>query len=271
MDKEEPKEGKQGDYYEFGQDDKFIEVNPLYLHLTRFTLEASHVIWVNGEEQPVGNYYVPLPSVILPISTDDTTTIECPAQWGSYSYGFHVEEDKRTLSDKTLLHNGDFVPGGNNTYTLGNSIFKWKEIYAQTATINTSDRNLKKSIENLPTDYLNFYDKLLPVRFKFKENTSNRYHIGFISQDVENALQESNLSSQDFAGFIKDGPVYGLRYGEFIALCVAKTQQQDKEIKQLQSEILDLKNIIQNLLPVPQVSQEEQAQEEQEEVNENAN
>ena len=45
---------------------------------------------------------------------------------------------------------------------------------------------------------------LQPVSFKFINGTSGRTHIGFISQDVEEAMNACGLSDLDFAGFCKD-------------------------------------------------------------------
>ena len=164
----------------------------------------------------------------------------------------HVEADYETLTaGSELACHGSFIPTESNSYSLGKRGFLWSEVWAATGTIQTSDRNAKNSIETIPSQYLDFYDKLNPVRYKFNQNTSNRYHIGLIAQDVEKALQESNISTQDFAGFIsyaqENGTGYGLRYDEFIALCIAKTQQQDKEISDLKSEIQELKTLISQL------------------------
>lgn len=46
--------------------------------------------------------------------------------------------------------------------------------------------------------------KLQPVSFLFKDGTSGRTHIGFIAQDVEQAMSECGLTDLDFAGFCKD-------------------------------------------------------------------
>ena len=100
-------------------------------------------------------------------------------------------------------------PKANNTYTLGDGTYRWKQLFANTTTINTSDRRLKKDINLLSNNdnWINFFMKLQPVSFLFKENESGRTHIGFISQDVEDAMTECGLTSLDFAGFCKDHKV----------------------------------------------------------------
>ena len=89
------------------------------------------------------------------------------------------------------------------------------------------------------------FELLVPKSFQYINGTSGRTHIGFISQDVEAAMQEVGLSDLDFAGFCKDvienddgtiNTVYGLRYSEFIALntlMIQRTRNELSELKQL--------------------------------------
>ena len=90
---------------------------------------------------------------------------------------------------------------------LGSSSYPWRVVYAQTGTINTSDERQKNSINYDMRRYEEFYKRLKPVHYKMNDGTSERFHIGFIAQDVEADLKEAGLESTDFAGFIKS-PVY---------------------------------------------------------------
>ena len=106
-----------------------------------------------------------------------------------------------------------------------------------TSTTVTSDRNAKNSIETLPEAYETFIDALDPVRFKYNEGTSGRYHVGYIAQDVEAALTEAGLSTMDFAGYVdvqKTGEL-GLIYSEFIALLHRKIKKLEKRINEMES------------------------------------
>lgn len=143
-------------------------------------------------------------------------------------------------------------PASNDTYTLGTSANKWSDIYSTTSSINTSDRTEKKNIEYDLSVYEKFFLTLKPTQYKFINNKSDRYHVGFISQDVEESIYESGLTSLDFAGFIKhpkneddtddsSGFEYGLRYGEFIALNTHMIQKLYKKIDMLEDEITKLK------------------------------
>jgi hypothetical protein len=178
-----------------------------------------------------------------------------------------------------------FRSSANDTHYLGDATYKWKAVYAVNGTIQTSDRNQKRNIEQLDERYIALFDKLQPVSFMFNDAESDRVHIGFISQDVKAAMDEVGLSDLDFAGFCRDiaketvevedpetgeisyeerevrdangNPVflYSLRYSEFIALNSRIIQlnrqrlaEQAQEIQALRGELDSLKSIVAGLV-----------------------
>lgn len=174
----------------------------------------------------------------------------------------------------------------SNKRSNGTSSVKWKEIWCSQSSINSSsDRKLKKDIINITDNYDNFYDSLIPVSYKFIDGDSNRIHTGFISQDVEDALINNNLTALDFAGFCKDvkkkeviieeaeydeegniikesviaavddldenGNIqydYALRYSEFIALNTNQIQKLKSRVNKLEEENIELKATLANVL-----------------------
>jgi hypothetical protein len=96
------------------------------------------------------------------------------------------------------------------------------------------------------------FDLLKPVTYKFIDGKSGRTHYGFISQDVEDALENIGLTGLDFAGFCKnsyldkDGEIttsYSLRYTEFIALnthMIKKLQEENNELKERVGSLEDM-------------------------------
>lgn len=148
--------------------------------------------------------------------------------------------------DDDIQCNGNVRPGGSGR-SLGTSDNLWENIYAASGTIQTSDRNKKHDINYDVSKYEQFFDELKPVSYMYNNNTSGRTHTGFISQDIEDALQTSGLTDLDFAGFIKSPVVdettgeetgeynYALRYSEFISLCVYEIQQLKKRVAELES------------------------------------
>ena len=130
---------------------------------------------------------------------------------------------------------------------------------ASGSTAITSDRNLKKDIVDINDKYINFFDKLRPITYKY--NDGHRDHIGFVAQEVEEALVSSDLTTEQFAGLVIEENVvlnpnydssltdeentnneiaydklYSLRYEEFISLLVKKVQNLQKQIDELKGE-----------------------------------
>ena len=110
----------------------------------------------------------------------------------------------------------------------------------------TSDMNYKHSIESISDIYSAFFDALAPVIYKYNDGTSNRYHVGFIANYVEEAILSAGLTTQDFAGFIRavetdrDGNEYEkcyLRYEEFIALNTYEIQKLKARVNELENKI----------------------------------
>ena len=131
------------------------------------------------------------------------------------------------------------------TVNLGTSNYKWDNVYANSGPWSGSDRNNKKDISYSIDDYLDVFDRLQPVSYKFKDGTSGRTHIGFIAQDVEDAILDSGMTTQDYAcisiapkrdeeGNVIEGYDYSLRYEEFIALAIYKIKKLEARIAALE-------------------------------------
>lgn len=177
-----------------------------------------------------------------------------------------------TMTGGVDMINVSFQPVYDNSTSLGYSNKRWKQIYAATATISTSDIRYKTDIKEIDNAY-NFILGLNPVQFKFKDGDSNRDHYGFIAQEVKENMTKNNID--DCALFIRsikqevkkvydketnsyideyenpkdengneytvenapeDKVMYALRYDEFIAPMVATIQQLKKEIEELKIE-----------------------------------
>lgn len=109
-----------------------------------------------------------------------------------------------------------------------------------------SDRNKKNSIISIKDNYELLFDNLYPVLFKYNEGTSGRLHMGFIAQEVQQALNMANISSQDFAGLVihernTNNEVWGLRYEEFIPLNTWQIQKLKVRVAELENEIKEIK------------------------------
>lgn len=109
-----------------------------------------------------------------------------------------------------------------------------------------SDINKKNSIGFINNSYEIFFDNLKPKIFKYNEGTSDRFHTGFIAQEVQQALNIANISTQDFAGLVihcrnTDSELWGLRYEEFISLNTWQIQKLKTRVTELENEIKEIK------------------------------
>lgn len=124
------------------------------------------------------------------------------------------------------------------------------------STAITSDENLK-NISDIDEKYIEFFKNLKPVTYVYK-GRGHRSHIGFGARQVEQALGQAGLTTEQFAGVLKDTDVtisadeagteedihynelYSLRYEEFIALNTMMIQNLTKEIEELKSKVAEL-------------------------------
>ena len=141
---------------------------------------------------------------------------------------------------------GDVVIGYANlrsnqsgNYSCGTSIYRWSDVYSDTSVATTSDRKMKTAVTYDMAPYETLFDRLRPTPFRYNNGTSGRTHLGMISQDVEQAMAETGLTGQDFAGFVRGededgGDICLLRYAEFIPLCIDQIQKLKARVAELE-------------------------------------
>lgn len=102
-----------------------------------------------------------------------------------------------SITEKVYIDsNGALRPATTNAYTLGATSYLWSQLYAATATINTSDRNAKTDIADLDLG-LDFINSLRPVEFKYKvrQNEVIAEQCGVETVEIEPAMfdEEGNV------------------------------------------------------------------------------
>lgn len=181
-------------------------------------------------------------------------------------FGLYSSDMIAYICRKTVVSNNSCTQLGNASYDTriyGSNIYK-----GSTATAITSDKRLKENVNNISSDYEKLFMLLNPVSFAMKNGTSKRLHMGFIAQEVKDALDTSGVSTHDFAGYVedsidkeyllesfnidvdqdeawKDGKQLYVRYEEFIALNTHMIQKALRKIDEQQKEIESLKNELQ--------------------------
>ncbi len=189
----------------------------------------------------------------------------------TYTAGNLVMCGQKYLYAETISNNNHArarligISGGNNVVIGNTSNIGNMNIYAasgktislsagtvkanDTTLATGSDERIKNDISVIDEKYKVFFEHLRPVTYKYKSGRSGRSHIGFIAQEVLQALEQSDLTSQDFAGYVRaesdepnlDGYELLIRYSEFIALNTFMIQQLIAENKRIKKELLLLK------------------------------
>lgn len=110
------------------------------------------------------------------------------------------------------------------------------------STVFVSDKRKKRSIKDLAIDKArSFIMALKPRKFKFTKDISksDRFHHGFIAQEVKEAMHE------DWGLYVEDPKqdFIGLRYDEILADLVKVVQDQQSRIEELERRLDDHTNI----------------------------
>lgn len=144
-----------------------------------------------------------------------------------------------------------FGPVTDNDITLGASNTRWKQLYAGTATINTSDARLKTEPEAIPDAVLDAWGDVGWQQFQMLDAVAEkgadkaRLHSGLIAQRIDEAFKARGLDVSRYGLFCHDeweaepeerdehgnvekearpaGDIYSLRYEE--ALCMEAAYQ----------------------------------------------
>lgn len=177
--------------------------------------------------------------------------------------GIFMSDDQSTDNRYLLRYSGgNFYVGAHSdlsypTRVRGSDVYLTCQtgggIYFNATPTITSDETLK-DIEQMDDRYVDFFNNLNPVAYKFK--VGHRTHIGFGAQTVEKALLSSGLTTNDFAGIVIDKDIdmgeewglspddnthfeelYSLRYEEFIALNTMMIQKLQKRIEDLERQL----------------------------------
>lgn len=191
--------------------------------------------------------------------TLDANILELSCGYGGFCKGFGSTGKENTYGAMMYGSNGRngkqyfIVTNKGCRMTSGNTAFYVSDMIHASEPISVgSDRRIKETISYDMSRYKDFFMRLKPSFYQYKHGVSQRFHTGFIAQDVESALTQSGLSNKDFAGLtvtpvvdvmedgIKDSR-YGLRYEEFISLNTYMIQSLFVQIEELKEELAKLR------------------------------
>lgn len=140
------------------------------------------------------------------------------------------------------------VPSGSSiTFEKGSSLIlaDGANVVSPTSLATSSDASLKHDIELLDSRYDVLFDNLISRRFKYNKGTSDRYHIGYVTQETKTALHKSGVSEQEFAALCTlnkdtDKEYDALRYDEFVSLNTWQIQKLKARVAALEERIAQL-------------------------------
>jgi hypothetical protein len=136
-------------------------------------------------------------------------------QW--WSWGVSNDDSYRIVKGTDLSGTGVKVTVGSTSWTSSSDI---------------RIKNVIGKVENA----LEKIDTLSPIFYELKDDKLKTKRVGLIAQEVYEVLPESVDKP------IKEEDVWGVRYTELIPLLVASIQEQQAQIKELQDELVLLKN-----------------------------
>lgn len=144
--------------------------------------------------------------------------------------GYYADVSSANLQNATAIGYNTVV-NASNKVRIGNAAVT--VIEGQVPFTNASDRRFKKDIQRIDNG-LDFILKLKPVSYRMKNTDDSKLNWGFIAQEVEELVGDQN-SILTIGG--DNDRTLGLRYTDFVAPLVKAVQEQQKEIKDLESQI----------------------------------
>ena len=183
--------------------------------------------------------------------TIDANYVDLSCGYGGFCKGHGSDGERTTYGAMMYGSNGPgwepyiiVTNAGARMTGSGASIWVGMGVNATDEISIRSDARVKNSISYNLDKYDEFFMALKPTRFKYNDGASGRLHLGFIAQDVEQAMLDAGLTARDLAALVKapvqevmeDGITdfhYSLRYGEFIALNTHMIQKLYRLVKAL--------------------------------------
>lgn len=243
-----------------------IQVGGTDSGFTNYT-KLTHTSLINNYSDEFGDYYYTetLKGYMRFVSKDaimgyDEKNLLIHPVEGYNGYDLHSDSGAVGLSVGQNSHLAYFRINCNET-----SLNSWVNLYAYNVTLTagtlgklsgtwqgtsgyvlTSDEREKHDIEDLDDRYEELISSLRPVRFKYDNGTSDRYHTGFIAQELEEALASCGISQKEAAAIVtfeeetEEGEkteTKGIRYEELIAVLWAKVRKQDAGLQELKNRL----------------------------------
>lgn len=137
-----------------------------------------------------------------------------------------------TYTERARVNSTGFIPGADNTYSLGKSGTRWSAVWSANGTIQTSDIRTKRNIAALPYG-LREVLKMQPVSYQWRNDASNQKKIGLIAQEVQSIVPEVVIGNEK-------QETLGMNYAELVPVLINAIKQQQQQIEALKKRIARL-------------------------------
>jgi hypothetical protein len=198
---------------------------------------SSAVIGNDKGEYTIKAYYLDI-GYIKSYKNSSNKTVYCPS----------ISE--LNINASTLCLNGDMQIGSNSSIDLNQITFYCKVYNSSSSVQFTSDRNKKHDIEDLSSKFIDVFDSINPVSFKYNDSDDDEIRLGYIAQDVEEALEKAGLDSDkyDLVGKDPHDDSLTLNYNSLFVMYDLKIREQEKKIKEQEERINDLEKKLQFIM-----------------------
>jgi hypothetical protein len=125
--------------------------------------------------------------------------------YNGFNYSEVTSTQKTNGDGLVCIQQGTFRPYKNGLMNLGTQFIAWNNIYSVNGAVSISDKKLKENISYEVLDkYMNLYEKLQTVSYKFRGDNHDRTHLGFIAQDIEKIAIEEEIDLNDLSLLCKE-------------------------------------------------------------------
>lgn len=163
--------------------------------------------------------------------TTNSQTIGTNNATGGTTIGCHA--DANTVINGANVKTKNAIPQASNTYTLGTTSLRWKNIYTNNAVNVSSDMRLKRDIASMDASELAaFINKLNVVSYNYNDDSSDaKSRIGLIAQSVQSADSElaKFFVEEDESGML------GMTPANLVFALIAAVQELKQEIDELKA------------------------------------
>lgn len=155
-------------------------------------------------------------------TADSATTAESAKQCIKASTAYYLQGI--TANEHVQISgNGNLIPSSSSVY-CGTTVNPFAGGYSSGGWKTTSDRRKKKDFRKLLEDdrFERFFELLQPMEYRLIEN-EEKMHIGFVAQDVEQAMKCCDISENEF---------YGLEHAVFSEKDFESNEEWEKFLEQ---------------------------------------